>query len=120
MAIDDGMLALARDKLYSAVISDTLDSYGFLDQATPPNIRPLDDSLVICGRARTGLYMPISQTAIEIAHLVFIERIFQRQHWQSVVYLIKRLDRLCTNSLCWRILSYQIGKFGFEFPKFLQ
>ncbi len=59
MAIDDDMLARARDKLYSAVISDTLDSFGLLDQATPPHIRPLDDSLVICGRARTGLYMPI-------------------------------------------------------------
>ena len=59
MTIDDDMLALAREKLYSAVISDTLDSFGLLDQATPPNIRPLDDGLVICGRARTGLYMPI-------------------------------------------------------------
>jgi regulator of RNase E activity RraA len=59
MAIDDETLALARDKLYTAVISDTLDSFGFFDQAMPPNIRPLDDSLVICGRARTGLYMPI-------------------------------------------------------------
>ena len=31
MTIDDDMLALARDKLYSAVISDTLDSFGLLD-----------------------------------------------------------------------------------------
>ena len=59
MAIDDEMLGLARGKLYSGVISDMLDSFGFFDQAMPPNIRPLDDSLVICGRARTGLYMPI-------------------------------------------------------------
>ncbi len=59
MPIDDEMLARARDKLYSAVISDTLDSFGLLNQATPPGIRPHDDSLVICGRARTGLYMPI-------------------------------------------------------------
>ncbi len=56
MTIDDDLLALARDKFYSAVISDTLDSFGLLDQATPPNIRPLDDGLVICARAGGPLH----------------------------------------------------------------
>jgi 4-hydroxy-4-methyl-2-oxoglutarate aldolase len=59
MSIDDALLAEAREKLYSAVISDTLDSVGLLNQALPPTVRPLDESLVLCGRARTGLYMPI-------------------------------------------------------------
>ncbi len=66
MALDDKLLGVARDKLYSAVISDTLDSFGLHDQATPPNVRPLDDSLVMCGRARTGLYMPIYHDDDEI------------------------------------------------------
>lgn len=45
-------------RLYAAVLSDTLDSLGLMNQALPPFIRPLDETLVLFGRARTGLYMP--------------------------------------------------------------
>jgi 4-hydroxy-4-methyl-2-oxoglutarate aldolase len=45
-------------KLYSAVLSDVLDSLGLPHQAMRPFVRPLDDSLVLFGHARTGLYMP--------------------------------------------------------------
>ena len=43
-------------KLYSAVLSDVLDSAGYARQVMRPFVRPLDNSLVLCGRARTGLY----------------------------------------------------------------
>jgi 4-hydroxy-4-methyl-2-oxoglutarate aldolase len=43
--------------LYTAVLSDTLDSFGHMNQAMRPFIRPLDESKVMFGRARTGLYM---------------------------------------------------------------
>jgi len=43
-------------KLYSAVLSDTLDAAGYMRQAMRPFVRPLDDSLVLFGRVRTGLY----------------------------------------------------------------
>jgi len=46
-----------RNVLYSAVLSDVLDSFGRPNQAMKPFIRPLDDNLVLFGRARTGLYM---------------------------------------------------------------
>jgi len=59
MPISDELLEQARNILYTAVISDTLDEMGLLDQALPPAVRPLDESLVLCGRARTGLYMPV-------------------------------------------------------------
>jgi regulator of RNase E activity RraA len=49
----------ARNRLYSAVISDVLDSLGNTDHAMTPNVRPLDDSLVLFGPARTGLYMEV-------------------------------------------------------------
>ena len=42
--------------LYAAVLSDTLDSIGLPNQAMRPFIRPLDDTLVLMGRARTGLF----------------------------------------------------------------
>ena len=43
--------------LYAAVLSDVLDEFGHRNQAMRPFVRPLDDSLVLMGRARTGLYM---------------------------------------------------------------
>jgi regulator of RNase E activity RraA len=45
--------------LNTAVLSDTLDSVGLTQQAMKPFVRPLDDSLQLIGRARTGLYMPV-------------------------------------------------------------
>ena len=42
-------------KLYSAVLSDALDAAA-PRQAMRPFLRPLDDSLVLFGRVRTGLY----------------------------------------------------------------
>jgi regulator of RNase E activity RraA len=44
--------------LYSAVLSDVLDSLGLPHEVMRPFVRPLDESLVLFGRARTGLYMP--------------------------------------------------------------
>jgi regulator of RNase E activity RraA len=48
---------LLKDKLYTAVLSDVLDQLGYPNQAAKPFVRPLDDDLVLCGFARTGLYM---------------------------------------------------------------
>ncbi len=63
-----------RGVLYAAVLCDTLDSLGLCNQAMRPFVRPLDESLVLCGRARTGLYMPVWEVradenpyAVEIA-----------------------------------------------------
>ena len=49
--------ALLKGRLYSAVLSDVLDELGFRGQALKPFVRPLDDASVLCGFARTGLYM---------------------------------------------------------------
>jgi regulator of RNase E activity RraA len=51
--------ARIRERLYTAVLSDVLDELGFRDQAMPPSIRPLDESRVLAGFARTGLYREI-------------------------------------------------------------
>jgi regulator of RNase E activity RraA len=50
--------SIARD-LYTAVLSDVLDELGYRDQAMPSSIRPLDDDLVMVGRARTGAYREV-------------------------------------------------------------
>jgi regulator of RNase E activity RraA len=49
----------ALEPLNAAVLSDTLDSLGLMQQAMKPFMRPLDEALRLIGRARTGLYMPV-------------------------------------------------------------
>jgi regulator of RNase E activity RraA len=44
--------------LSAAVLSDVMDALGLRNQAMQPFLRPLDENLVLAGRARTGLYMP--------------------------------------------------------------
>ena len=54
--ISPDLLATAREQLYTSVLSDTLDGLGYRQQAMPPHIRPLDENLVLCGLARTGIF----------------------------------------------------------------
>jgi 4-hydroxy-4-methyl-2-oxoglutarate aldolase len=54
MAVD---LEEARRLLFTAVLSDCLDSIGLRSQAMPARIRPLDDALVMCRRARTAAFV---------------------------------------------------------------
>lgn len=51
------------EQLFTAVLSDALDSAGLRDQIMAPRIRPLDDNLKLCGRARTGMYMETAYVA---------------------------------------------------------
>ena len=57
MSLSPELVSQVRATLYSAVLSDVLDSLGHTEHAMLPHVRPLDDSLVMFGRARTGLYM---------------------------------------------------------------
>jgi regulator of RNase E activity RraA len=45
-----------RRLLYTPVLSDVLDGFGLMRQALRPFVRPLDESLVLLGRVRTGRY----------------------------------------------------------------
>jgi len=63
MTVSEALLEQARTELYSAVLSDTLDFLGEMKQAMRPSIRPLDDGSVLCGRARTAMYMEVFHVA---------------------------------------------------------
>ena len=56
---DDIVRNIRRHRIPTAVLSDTLDSLDLRNQAMRPHIRPLDLSIDMAGRARTGLYMPV-------------------------------------------------------------
>jgi regulator of RNase E activity RraA len=57
------LLKTARKILFVAVVSDTLDALGYENQAMAPQVRPLDDSKVIFGRARTAIYREVFHLA---------------------------------------------------------
>jgi 4-hydroxy-4-methyl-2-oxoglutarate aldolase len=59
VSVDEQLIETARRSLYAAVLSDVLDAQGYRHQVLPPWVRPLDDGLVLCGRARTGLYRDV-------------------------------------------------------------
>jgi len=52
----DKVVLEMRDTFFCAMISDVLDGLGHTKQALAPFMRPLDDALVMVGRARTMLY----------------------------------------------------------------
>ena len=52
-------LADIRDKLFCALLSDVMDALGHMNQALLPRIRPLDDTKVMVGRARTALFADV-------------------------------------------------------------
>lgn len=56
---EEARIRLARTQLSTAALSDTLDRLGLLHQLMSSRIRPLDERLVLCGRARTGGYREI-------------------------------------------------------------
>jgi regulator of RNase E activity RraA len=54
------------EKLFAAVLSDALDAAGCMGQAMSPRLRPLDDTLKLCGRARTGQYVEVDHVAPDV------------------------------------------------------
>ena len=55
----DAVVAEMQESFFCALISDVLDSLGHPNQALAPSIRPLDEELVMVGRARTMLYADV-------------------------------------------------------------
>ena len=65
---DDELFAAARRELFSAVIGDVMDKMGLRQQFLPPQITPLDRSMVVCGRALTVLEADVFEESVEGTH----------------------------------------------------
>lgn len=52
---DEELFSLIRQHLFTAVVGDIMDRLGFHRQFLPPQIRPLDPSMIVLGRAMTVL-----------------------------------------------------------------
>ena len=52
---DDELFRLMKEKLYTPVVGDILDTMGLVHQFLPPELQPLRDTMKLAGRARTVL-----------------------------------------------------------------
>lgn len=52
---DDELFRLIKQELFTAVIGDIMDKMGFQHQFLPPQIKPLNDNMILAGRAMTVL-----------------------------------------------------------------
>lgn len=59
LSASSNLLADIGMQLYSALLSDALDYLGVDNQALPHTIRPIDDTRVMVGRARTAIYIEV-------------------------------------------------------------
>lgn len=48
---DEELFTVIRQELFSAVVGDVMDRVGFQRQFLPPNIKPLNETMVVIGRA---------------------------------------------------------------------
>jgi 4-hydroxy-4-methyl-2-oxoglutarate aldolase len=58
-ADDDALLEWVAQSLYTGVLSDACDAVGLRDRTLGPDIRPLDESRVLVGRAKTVAWAPM-------------------------------------------------------------
>ena len=58
---DHELFNLMKEKLFSAVIGDIMDQVGYLDQFLPPSIHPLNEKMIVAGRA-----MPVLEADIPV------------------------------------------------------
>ena len=48
---DDELFRIIKQELFSAVVGDVMDKQGYQHQFLPPQIRPLQDDMLVAGRA---------------------------------------------------------------------
>jgi len=48
---DDELFRIIKQELFSAVVGDIMDKQGYLHQFLPPQIQPLDEKMLVAGRA---------------------------------------------------------------------
>lgn len=60
---DDELFSLMKNKLYTAVVGDILDVLGYHHQFLSPAVKPIENSMIVAGRAMTVLEADYFETA---------------------------------------------------------
>jgi regulator of RNase E activity RraA len=61
----DELFALARRELFTSVVGDVMDKLGQFHRFLPPSIKPLDQDMVLIGRAMTVLSVDVFRERVE-------------------------------------------------------
>lgn len=91
---EDRLLAVMRDKLYAAVVSDVLDALGLHDQAMSARVRPIAPTMRIAGRAHPVLTADIYQRPADPYRLE-IEAVDALQPGDVMVAATNGSERTC-------------------------
>lgn len=91
---EDHLLQAMRDQLYVAVVSDILDSLGHVNQAMTANLRPLDPTMRVIGRAHTVLTADVFTRPDDPYHLE-IEAVDTLQPGDVFVACTNGSERTC-------------------------
>lgn len=91
---EDRLLAIMREKLYVAVVSDVLDGLGFPDQAMAARLRPLEPAMRVIGRAHTVLTADVYERPAEPYRLE-IESVDALQAGDVMVACTNGSERTC-------------------------
>lgn len=86
---DDELFTLMREELFSAVVGDIMDNQGYLHQFLPPQIQPLQDDMVVLGRALPVLEADMSEVDPDPA----------APHNKPFGLMLEALDDLKTNEV---------------------
>lgn len=93
-AREDELLQIMRDSLYVAVVSDVLDTLGFLNQAMDHRLRPIEPRMRCAGRAHTVLTADVYERAAE-PYVLEIESVDALQPNDVMVACTNGSERTC-------------------------
>jgi len=87
---DNELFASARQELFTAVVGDIMDQLGLQQQFLPPHIRPLNEDMVVIGRAMTVLEADVFDSSISHANPLLAK---------PFGYMLEALDDLKPNEV---------------------
>jgi 4-hydroxy-4-methyl-2-oxoglutarate aldolase len=85
---DEQLFQLMKAELFTAVVGDVLDAAGYTHQFLPPQIKPLDPTMVIAGRA-----MPVLEANCHSEHIAATDK------HQPFGLMFEALDALRANEV---------------------
>ncbi len=73
---DTELFSLAKRELFTALVGDILDKFGYLHRFLPPEIKPLSSEMVVIGRAMPVLEADIGNEIVKKAENPLIKKQF--------------------------------------------
>lgn len=73
---DKELFKIVKEELFTALVGDVLDKMGYTRQFLPANLKPLDTSMVVIGRAMPVLEADVFEEIAETSHNPIMKKPF--------------------------------------------